>query len=132
MKNPKELRTERICRMVEENFTEDDLTMVLSFQENPEDEDTAVREVQRFTRRIRYQARAEGKLFKYVWELERSPMGNFYVRMVLSGGIPIEKLRELWESDMEHARRMKIAKYNRMPPFPREVLKWGKGGTFYV
>ena len=48
MKNPKELRTERICRMVEENFTEDDLTMVLSFQENPEDEDTAVREVQKF------------------------------------------------------------------------------------
>lgn len=77
MKNPKELRTARICQMVEENFTEDDFTMVLSFQENPEDEDMAVREVQRFTRRIRYQAKAERKLFKYVWALERSPMGNF-------------------------------------------------------
>ena len=59
-------------------------------------------------------------------------MGNFYVRMVLAGGIPIEKLRELWESDMENARRMKITRYNDMYPFPREVLKWGKGGTFYV
>ena len=132
MENTKKGRIERICRMVEENFTEDDSTMVLSFQENPEDEDTAVREIQRFTRRIRYQARAEWKPFKYVWALERSQMGNFYVRMVLSGGIPIEKLRELWESDMEHARCMKIARYNRMHPFPRKVRKWGKGGTFYV
>ena len=48
--------SEKLTRLLNTNFTEDDLSLTLTFAENPTEDQEAVRDIQRFLRRMRYRS----------------------------------------------------------------------------
>lgn len=78
---------EKLTRILNTNFTEEDLSLTLTFRENPIDDEAAKKAIQKFLRKIRYRFRKLERELKYIWQLEKSKKGRYHIHMVLSGGI---------------------------------------------
>lgn len=99
---------EKLTRILNTNFTEEDLSLTLTFRENPIDDEAAKKAIQRFLHKIRYRFKKMGRELKYVWQLEKSKKGRYHIHMVLSGGIDRDKLEKLWGNGYANSKRLQF------------------------
>ena len=101
-------RTEKLGRLLHANFTERDLAVTLTYAENPDSDETAVKDIQRWLRRVRYRYRKAGLTLKYVWTMERSGKGRYHFHVVISGGIDRDELEMLWGLGYANSKRLQF------------------------
>ncbi len=90
---------ENLIRLVNANFTEDDMRFDLTYKEDalPEDDDAALRNLENYLRRLkRFRKRADLPALKYVAVTERSKKGRYHHHLIISGGVSIKDLAQLW------------------------------------
>ena len=83
---------ERLTRIVNANFTEEDLSVTLTYRDNPGSKEEAVKLLQKHIRKLRALYKKAEIELKYVWQMEKSKKGRYHVHMILSGGIDRDKL----------------------------------------
>ena len=89
----------KLRRLLHTNFTEADLFVTLTFDDNhvPESVEDAQRLVQNFLRRLKRRYAKMGTEAKYVYILEKGEKhGRLHVHMVISGNLGREELVKLW------------------------------------
>lgn len=99
---------EKLARVLNANFTEDDLSMTLTYRENPSSDDAVKTDVQKFLRKIRYRYKKAGKELKYAWQAEKSTKGRYHIHLVLSGGIDRDELEKLWGHGYANSKRLQF------------------------
>lgn len=102
---------EKLTRLAHANFTEQDLALELDFAENPPDQETAMRELRRFLRKIRYRYKKMGKELKYLWVMEVTKKGRYHFHLILSGGMDRDELETLWGHGWANSKRLKFDKH---------------------
>lgn len=89
----------RIARLLNTNFSENDIRLDLTYEEKhlPQDIIAAETNVKNYIRRLKTYAVKHGIELKYIWVTEQgSKSGRFHHHMVLTGGIPLSVLAEKW------------------------------------
>lgn len=99
---------EKLTRILNTNFTEDDLSLTLTFRENPINDEAAKKAIQKFLRKIRYRFKKLERELKYVWQLEKSKKGRYHIHMVLTGGIDRDELEKLWGNGYANSKRLQF------------------------
>jgi hypothetical protein len=90
---------ERIVWLANENFTPEDIRLDLTFRPDalPEDAEGAQRVIRNFFRRVkRYRKTAGLPELKYICVLEASPSGRYHFHLIMSGGVDMRTLSDLW------------------------------------
>ena len=94
------IRENNIVRLLNANFTAEDIAFDVTYrnEDNPLTGEQAKRDLQNFLRRLkRYRAKAGLPELKYIAVTERgSRSGRFHHHLVISGGVPLRDLAELW------------------------------------
>lgn len=99
---------ERLTRLVNANFDENDLNMTLTYRKNPESKEEAVKHLQKYIRKLRTEYKKAGIELKYVWQMEKSKKGRYHVHMILSGGVDRDKLEKLWGNGYANSKRLQF------------------------
>lgn len=99
---------ERMARVMHANFDENDLALTLTYRENPESREQAVKKFQRWLRKIRRLYKQSGLELKYIWQMERSRKGRYHVHAVISGGVDRDTLEKLWVHGYANTKRLQF------------------------
>lgn len=90
----------KLARLINTNFTEDDLKVELTYRDpfNPENDEEAFKDLNNFLRRLRYYRRSKGMDdLKYVVTTEKgSKKGRYHHHLVINGGVDIKLIKEIW------------------------------------
>lgn len=100
--------SEKLARLAHANFTEEDLSLELDFRENPKDKETAMKELQKFLRKVRRRFQKLEKELKYLWVMETTKKGRFHFHLIISGGIDRDQLEKLWGHGWANSRRLQF------------------------
>ena len=90
---------DRLVRLVNANFTKSDLACHPTYRDDihPKDEKTALRNIENFIRRLkRFRKKANLPELKYVAVTEISQSGRFHHHLIISGGVTLEALADIW------------------------------------
>ena len=101
----------RLVRLVHANFTEEDLALALSYDEQhrPTDENEAKKIMQKFLRALRAQYKALGWGLKYIWTSEvGKTTGRIHHHLILSGGMDRDRLEALWGRGWANSKRLQF------------------------
>lgn len=101
-------RAEKLSRLMNANFTEEDLAVTLTYAINPDSDEVAVKDIQKWLRRVRYRCKKAGIVLKYIWTMERSGKGRYHFHVVLSGGLDRDELEELWGHGYANSKRLQF------------------------
>lgn len=88
-----------LIRLANANFTDHDLKIELTYtaEHNPEDDETAVRELRNFLRRVkRYRERNNLSELKYIAVTERGSLKGRYHHHLIMSDMPLFDLVKLW------------------------------------
>ena len=88
----------KLVRLLNANFTEEDLSLDLTYKDNPAEDAAALKSLQNFLRRLKRarERRGLGEL-QYIAVTEKgSQKGRFHHHLVISGGIDIKELGRIW------------------------------------
>lgn len=99
---------ESLARKLHANFGETDLAMTMTFRENPENRQEAVKAFQKWLRKIRRLYKKAGIELKYIWQMERSKKGRYHVHVVISGGVDRDTLEKLWGHGYANSKRLQF------------------------
>ena len=102
---------EKFARLAHKNFSEKDLALELDYAINPPENKTAMQDLQRFLRKIRYRYRKAGIELKYLWVLEVSKTGRYHFHMILTGGIDRDELEKLWGHGWANTKRLQFDRH---------------------
>ena len=100
--------TEKLARLAHTNFTENDLALELDYAINPPDKETALKDLQKFLRKVRYRYKKLGIELKYLWVLEVTKRGRYHFHMILSGGMDRDALEKLWGHGWANTKRLQF------------------------
>ena len=106
----------RLLWLIHNNFTENDVTLTLTYRTSPGNVEEAQRTLTNFIRRIkRLRARLGFEPLKYVTitELTR-PNGRIIHRVIMDAGLGCDVLKELWHFgfiDVQRLRTVGLAMY---------------------
>ncbi len=101
-------KAEKLARLMNANFSERDLALTLTYAINPESDEIATKDIQRWLRRVRYRYRKRGMELKYIWTMERTKKGRYHFHVVLSGGIDRDELEQLWGHGYANSKRLQF------------------------
>ncbi len=105
----------KLIRLLNTNFTNKDIRFDLTYSTDnyPESERDAQRQMQNFLRRVkRYRKKHELSELKYVAVTERGKNTNrYHHHIVMSGGIDINTLDEIWGRGYTNAKPLRFDKY---------------------
>lgn len=123
----------KLTRLLNTNFTEDDLRFDLTYQTDllPQDDDAAIRELRNFLRRLkRFRKKAGLSALKYVAVTEKSKKGRYHHHLVISGGVSIKDLAELWGRGYTSAKPLQFDE-NGIEGLAKYLVKEPIGSKFY-
>jgi len=101
-------RAEKLARLMNTNFTERDLAVTLTYAINPDSDEVATKDIQKWLRRVRYRYKKAGITLKYIWTMERSGKGRYHFHVVLSGGVDRDELEMLWGHGYANTKRLQF------------------------
>ena len=99
---------EHLERVAHANFTDDDLSITLTFTENPKTKEEAAKKIQAFLRKLRRLYKKANIEMKYIWKMERSKKGRYHVHMILSGGIDRDTIEGKWGLGYANTKRLQF------------------------
>ena len=123
----------KLTRLMNANFTEDDLRFDLTYSpENlPEDDDVAIKELRNFLRRLkRFRKKAGLSALKYIAVTEKSKKGRYHHHLVISGGVSIRDLAALWGRGYTAAKPLQFDE-NGVEGLAKYLVKEPIGSKFY-
>ena len=103
-------REEKLVRLLHANFTPDDLELHLTYEHQPENDETAKRELANFLRRLRRYRKKHGlDDLKYIAVTERGKKGGrYHHHITVNGGIDRDALENLWGLGYANSRRLQF------------------------
>jgi hypothetical protein len=109
-KNNERAARRKLERLLNTNFTDQDIHITLTYMTPPADIETAQKDVRNFLRRVKriYERQGLGDP-RYVYTIEDNESGQkkrIHCHMVLSGGVPRETLEALWARGYANADRL--------------------------
>jgi len=100
---------EKLTRLLHSNFTPTDISLGLSYQENPKDDEQAKRDIQNFIKRLQ---RRRKKLrlppLKYISVTEKSRTGRYHHHVVVNSGIDRDEMERLWALGFANSKRLQF------------------------
>ncbi len=123
----------KLIRLMNANFTEDDLRFDLTYSPNylPEDDDAAIKELRNFLRRLkRFRKKAGLSALKYIAVTEKSKKGRYHHHLVISGGVNIRDLAALWGRGYTSAKPLQFNE-NGIEGLAKYLVKEPIGSKFY-
>lgn len=123
----------KLTRLMNANFTEDDLRFDLTYSPDklPEDDDAAIKELRNFLRRLkRFRKKAELSALKYIAVTEKSKKGRYHHHLVISGGVSIGELAALWGRGYTSAKPLQFDE-NGIEGLAKYLVKEPVGSKFY-
>jgi hypothetical protein len=99
---------ERMARVMHANFDENDLALTLTYRENQESREQAVKQFQKWLRKVRRLYKQAGAELKYIWQMEKSKKGRYHVHVVISGGVDRDTLEKLWNHGYANTKRLQF------------------------
>jgi hypothetical protein len=120
--------TEKLTRLHHANFTPDDLELGLSYRDNPESDEEALRLVQNFLRRIRRLRKKLGlPALKYICVTEKSKSGRYHHHVTINGGLDRDVIESLWGLGYANSRRLQFSE-NGLTALSHYIVKEPIGG----
>lgn len=123
----------KLTRLMNANFTEDDLRFDLTYSPGnlPEDDDVAIKELRNFLRRLkRFRKKAGLSALKYIAVTEKSKKGRYHHHLVISGGVSIGALAALWGRGYTSAKPLQFDE-NGVEGLAKYLVKEPIGSKFY-
>lgn len=123
----------KLTRLMNANFTEDDLRFDLTYSPGnlPEDDDMAIKELRNFLRRLkRFRKKAGLSALKYIAVTEKSKKGRYHHHLVISGGVSIGDLAALWGRGYTSAKPLQFDE-NGVEGLAKYLVKEPIGSKFY-
>lgn len=123
----------KLTRLMNANFTEDDLRFDLTYSPDklPEDDDAAIKELRNFLRRLkRFRKKAGLSALKYIAVTEKSKKGRYHHHLVISGGVSIGELAALWGRGYTSAKPLQFDE-NGIEGLAKYLVKEPVGSKFY-
>ena len=117
-------RERRLARLINENFTDEDLRFDLTYapEHLPQSDQDARREVTNYIRRLKRAYKRLGRELKYVVVTEKSSRGRYHHHMILTGGLGIQALQKLWGKGYTQAKPL-LADHTGYTGLARYLLK---------
>ena len=123
----------KLTRLLNTNFTEDDLRFDLTYSPNylPNDDDAAIKELRNFLRRLkRFRKKAGLDPLKYVAVTEKSSRGRYHHHLVISGGVSMRDLAYLWGRGYTTCKPLQFDEYG-IEALAHYLVKEPVGSKFY-
>lgn len=123
----------KLTRLLNTNFTEDDIRFDLTYapEHLPESDDEAIKQMKNFLRRLkRYRKKNGLSALKYIAVTEKSKKGRYHHHLVISGGVSIRVLAELWGRGYTSAKPLQFNEYG-IEGLARYLVKEPIGSKFY-
>lgn len=113
----------RLIRLIRTNFSEKDLALHLTYEEEPTSLDLAKKDVQNFFRRLKRAYKTRGIKLKYIWVLDKGRLnGRLHFHTIISGGVDAQILQNIWGLGRAQASHLKFGK-NALAGFVKYVQK---------
>lgn len=98
-----------LTRLLNTNFTPADYALHLTYKEQPQDADEAMRNVQNYLRRLRRLYTKRGITLKYVWVTEAGKKsGRIHHHLVISGGVDRNTIENMWGKGRANSRALQF------------------------
>lgn len=97
---------EKCARMLDTNFTNADLSVGLSYAEQPSGMEQVKRDWQNFVRKVKRRYKAAGIELKYICVPEVSGRGRYHLHVVMSGGVDRDVIEKLWGHGWSNTKRL--------------------------
>ena len=104
-------REEKLTRLLNTNFTSEDLEIHLTYrEEQPESDEEATRNLRNYIRRIKRLRKKLGlPTLKYIAVTERGKRGGrYHHHITVNGGIDRDALESMWEHGRANSRRLQF------------------------
>lgn len=104
----------KVIHLLNENFSEKDYALHLSYDKNhlPENFDGAVLEEKNFIRRLKRALKRKGIELKYFTACEESSKkGRLHHHMVITGGLSINEIAEIWRNGYIQVKPLQFNEY---------------------
>lgn len=100
-----------LTRLINANFTADDLHLTLTYKNQPETDTQAKKDVENFIRRLKYRRKKQGlPELKYITVVEQKDKDGRKVRLhhhvILSGDMPRDEIEKVWKLGRCNASRL--------------------------
>lgn len=123
----------KLTRLLNTNFTEDDVRFDLTYSPEclPEDDESAMKELRNFLRRLkRFRTNAGLSPLKYVAVTEKSKKGRYHHHLVISGGVCVRDLANLWGRGYTSCKPLQFNEYG-IEALAKYLVKEPVGSRFY-
>lgn len=97
---------EKCARLLDNNFTEDDLSVGLSYAEDPDSIEQVRKDWNNFSRKLKRRYEKLGIEYKYLTVPEVSGRGRFHLHAVISGGLDRDEIEKLWGHGYANTKRL--------------------------
>lgn len=102
---------EKFTRLAHANFTEKDLALELDYALPPPDRETAMKDLQKFLRKLRRCYKHLGIELKYLWVMEITKTGRIHFHLILSGGMDRDEIEQLWGHGWANSKRLQFDRH---------------------
>ncbi len=87
-----------LIRLLNTNFTNNDLSLTLTYSPDnlPDSDEDALKEQRNFLRRLKRAYKKNSLELKYIAVTEKSKKGRYHHHLVISGGIHINQIAQIW------------------------------------
>lgn len=104
-------REEKLTRIFHANFTPEDLEIHLTYEEQPETDEEAKRNLTNFLRKVRRLRKKQGLgPLKYIAVTERGKKsGRYHHHVTINGGIDRDTLEMMWRHGRANSRRLQFS-----------------------
>lgn len=97
----------KLERLMNNNFSDDDIEVHLSYAVNPETDEQAKKDVQNYIRKIkRMRSKAGLDDLRYICVMERSEAGRYHFHITMSGGLDRDAAEQAWKHGRGNSRRL--------------------------
>jgi hypothetical protein len=100
---------DRLVRLLNTNFTPNDMEVVFTYAVNPESDEQAKKDIQNLIRRLkRLRAKLGLSELKYIAVTEKSSKGRYHHHVTISGGVDRDIVEKLWGFGRANSKRLQF------------------------
>ncbi|MCL2563588.1 MAG: hypothetical protein FWE08_06095 [Oscillospiraceae bacterium] len=102
---------EKLGRLLNTNFTPNDLSFGCSYRVNPESDDQVKRDAHNYLDRLRRRYKKAGVPLKYIMVIEKSKAGRYHLHVIINdAGIDRDELERIWGYGYANSKRLEFGK----------------------
>lgn len=100
---------EKLVRLLNANFTPEDLSLTLTYRENPKTDEEAKKLLRNYLQRLKYHRKKQGlEPLKYIAVTEKSKKGRYHHHLVINGGMSRDEVEAVWGLGYANSKRLQF------------------------